>query len=53
MTGIDQHCGEQHLQRYLYEFDFRYNNRKITDDERARAALAGAEGKRLTYRRAD
>jgi len=53
MTGIYQHCGEQHLQRYLHEFDFRYNNRKISDDERAREALAGAEGKRLTYRRSD
>ena len=24
MTGVYQHCGEQHLQRYLNEFDFRY-----------------------------
>ena len=54
MTGVYQHCGEQHLHRYLNEFDFRYNNRaalKITDAERAEKALKGAEGKRLTYRR--
>ena len=27
MVGTYQHCGEQHLQRYLAEFDFRANNR--------------------------
>ena len=27
MIGVYQHCGEQHLQRYLDEFAFRYNNR--------------------------
>src|SRR5208282_2020369 len=51
MKGIYQHCGEQHLQRYLDEFDFRYSNRKISDAERAEIALKGIEGKRLTYRR--
>lgn len=47
------HCGEQHLQRYLTEFGFRYTHRKITDTERAEEALRGIEGKRLTYRRTD
>lgn len=51
MKGIYQHCGEQHLQRYLNEFDFRYSRRDITDWERTTAAIKGAEGKRLTYRR--
>jgi transposase-like protein len=51
MIGTYQHCGEQHLQRYLSEFDFRYSNRKISDKERAVVALKGAEGKRLMYRR--
>jgi hypothetical protein len=27
MVGVYQHCGEQHLHRYLTEFDFRYSNR--------------------------
>jgi hypothetical protein len=27
MVGVYQRCGEQHLQRYLDEFTFRYNNR--------------------------
>lgn len=27
MKGVYQHCGHNHLNRYLAEFDFRYNNR--------------------------
>ncbi|MFZ1962527.1 MAG: IS1595 family transposase [Roseiarcus sp.] len=53
MTGIYQHCGENHLPAYLSEFDFRYSNRiglGVDDTERARRAVKGAEGKRLTYR---
>jgi transposase-like protein len=49
MTGVYQHCSEQHLKRYVSEFDFRYNNRKVSDGERADIALKGIEGKRLTY----
>jgi ISXO2-like transposase domain len=54
MTGVYQHCGEQHLHRYLAEFDFRYSNRVklgVDDTERTRRAIKGAGGKRLTYRR--
>ncbi len=51
MKGVYQHCKEKHLQRYLTEFDFRYNRRDLTDAERASEALKGIEGKRLTYRR--
>jgi transposase-like protein len=56
LTGIYQHCGEQHLQRYLDEFSFRYSNRVrlgIEDAERAVIANRGGEGKRLTWRRTD
>jgi hypothetical protein len=52
MRGTYQHCGPQHLQRYMDEFDFRYSNRKalgVDDTERAVRAIRGAEGKRLTY----
>jgi len=52
MNGVYQHCGEQHFQRYLDEFTFRYNNRSklgVEDAERAVLAIKGAEGKRLTY----
>jgi hypothetical protein len=41
------------LHRYLAEFDFRYNHRKITDAERTDALMQQAHGKRLTYRRTD
>lgn len=54
MVGVYQHCGEQHLQRYLDEFSFRYSNRikvGIDDDGRTALAVIGAAGKRLTYRR--
>lgn len=50
MKGVYQHCKEKHLHRYLAEFDFRYNTRKISDGERAVLAVKAGEGKRLTYR---
>jgi transposase-like protein len=53
ITGVYQHVSQQHLKRYLGEFDFRYNNRQISDAERTDVALKGIEGKRLTYRRTD
>ena len=52
MRGIYQHCGEQHLHRYLAEFEFRYNNRAAlgcNDTDRSVAALSGIVGKRLKY----
>jgi hypothetical protein len=54
MKGVYQHCSEAHLHRYLAEFDFRYSNRaalEIDDQDRAKKALKGITGKRLTYRR--
>ncbi len=54
MVGVYQHCGEQHFQRYLDEFTFRFNNRSklgIEDEARAVKTVRGMGGKRLTYRR--
>lgn len=54
MKGVYHFCGEQHLQRYLDEFSFRYSNRSglgVGDIARAELIAKGAEGKRLTYRR--
>lgn len=54
ITGTYHHVSQQHLKRYLGEFDFRYNERSalgIEDAERMAKALKGIEGKRLTYRR--
>ena len=53
MKGVYHFCGEQHLQRYLDEFSFRYSNRSgngVSDGERAALVMKGIEGKRLTYR---
>jgi transposase-like protein len=53
MRGTYIHCGQQHVQRYLNEFAFRYNNRSglgINDGERTARMMQGIEGKRLTYR---
>ena len=50
--GVYQHCSQQHLKRYLGEFDFRYNHRValgVDDHQRTEAALSGIVGKRLTY----
>ena len=56
MRGVYQHCAEQHLHRYLAEFEFRYNTRTANGfDDKARAveAVAGITGKRLTYKSSD
>jgi transposase-like protein len=50
INGIYHHVGSQHLHRYLSEFDFRYNSRKITDGERSCRLIGRVTGKRLTYR---
>jgi hypothetical protein len=53
ITGTYHHVSQEHLKRYLCEFDFRYNERialGIDDAERTRRAIKGGDGKRLTYR---
>ncbi|KFN49256.1 IS1595 family transposase [Arenimonas composti] len=50
LIGTFHHVGEQHLQRYVTEFDFRWNHRKISDRERSDKLLQSVAGKRLTYR---
>jgi hypothetical protein len=54
ITGTYHHVSQQHLKRYLAEFDFRYNERMklgVSDTERTAKAINGIVGKRLTYRR--
>ncbi len=56
LVGTFHSVGEQHMQRYCTEFDFRYNTRislGVDDVQRFNIALKGIEGKRLTYRRLD
>ena len=52
-VGVYQHCGPQHLHRYLTEFDFRCNHRTalgVDDEGRTAAMLGGIVGRRLMYR---
>jgi len=54
--GVYHHVSQQHLKRYLAEFDFRYNERSalgVEDAERMSKSIGGIVGKRLTYRRPD
>jgi transposase-like protein len=56
ITGSFHSVSEQHLQRYVDEFAFRWNTRSalgVEDFERAALLLKGAKGKRLTYRPTD
>ena len=48
--GTHHSISEAHLTRYLAEWDFKWNTRKINDGERAALIAKGTEGKRLTYR---
>lgn len=50
IMGSFHHVSEEHLDRYANEFSFRWNNRKVTDGERAVTAIKGIEGKRLYYK---
>lgn len=53
LVGTFHHVGEQHLQRYATEFDFRWNFRVkngFGDTDRADKLLSQISGKRLMYR---
>lgn len=54
IVGTFHHVSQQHLKRYLAEFDYRHNERQglgVTDAERMAKSIGGIVGKRLTYRR--
>jgi transposase-like protein len=54
IMGTYHHVSQQHLDRYLAEFSFRYSERSalgVEDRERTAKALKGIVGKRLSYRR--
>ena len=56
MYGTHHAVSEQHLQRYVNEVAFKWNNRSsigVEDLERSNNAIKGSAGKRLTYRRTD
>lgn len=53
ITGTYHHVSQQHLKRYLAEFDFRHNERAslgVDDESRAARLIRGIVGTRLIYR---
>jgi transposase-like protein len=50
LHGIYHSVSPEHLNRYLSEFEWRFNHRNLTDSERVAAAVRAANGKRLMYR---
>lgn len=49
--GAWHSVSREHLSKYVNEFEFRWNTRKLTDGERLTAAIPMATGKRLMYRK--
>jgi transposase-like protein len=50
IDGTHHSVSERHLPRYLGEFDYRYNTRKMKDGERTEQAIQQTAGKRLRYK---
>jgi len=49
VTGTFHHVSDVHLGRYVDEFAFRYNNRKLSDGQRMVKSVEKIAGKRLMY----
>jgi transposase-like protein len=52
IIGVYHNVSKDYLHRYLWQFDFMWNHRKLNDGERTVMAVKSAEGKRLTYQSA-
>ena len=49
INGIFHHVSKKHLHRYLNEFDFRWNLRKLDNSIKTILTIQGGEGKKLKY----
>jgi hypothetical protein len=49
IIGTYHNVSKEYLHRYLWQFDFVWNTRKLNDGERTVQAIQAAEGKRLMY----
>lgn len=49
VIGTFHNVSRKHLHRYVSEFEFRWNTRKMNDGQRLGALIRASEGKRLTY----
>jgi transposase-like protein len=50
LVGIYHSVSRAYLHRYLWQFDFMWNNRKMNDGERTITAIKASDGKRLMYK---
>ena len=50
IDGTHHHVSQEHLPRYLAEFDFRYSTCKMTDGDRLQKMVDQTAGRRLTYK---
>jgi transposase-like protein len=50
IVGVYHNVSKEYLHRYLWQFDFLWNGRKLNDGERTALAIQSAEGKRMMYR---
>jgi transposase-like protein len=49
LKGTQVHVDRRHMNRYVTERTFAYNNRDLTDIGRMKAAMSGVAGRGLTY----
>jgi transposase-like protein len=49
IIGVYHNVSREYLHRYLWQFDFLWNGRKLNDGERTVLAIRSAEGKRMMY----
>jgi transposase-like protein len=50
IMGVYHSVSKEYLHRYLWQFDFIWNNRQLNDGERTAELIRGTEGKRLMYK---
>jgi transposase-like protein len=50
IVGIYHNVSREYLHRYLWQYDFLWNNRHLNDGERTILGIQAAEGKRLMYK---
>lgn len=50
IMGIYHNVSREYLHRYLWQYDFLWNTRRMNDGERTVTAVKSAEGKRLMYK---